>query len=448
MYRRLEYSYIIKRCIMNCNACNNFVRTLLLVMAFVIFVPAVNVSAEEPGSSTRSAYDPAECSEAVVQCIESLETDADGKTISVDVTGRGLTVDNVSSAVKKMFNGNPQLFYIYKSYRAFTKSGTKDIKKLIFTMNMSVSDAKRMRNRLEKELKEIDKYVDMTRMSDEEIALAVHDYIANGTMYDRSFNGSHIYDLYGALVNHKAVCQGYAEAYQYAMRSYGIPTSVVTSDDACHAWNIVKIRGKWYHVDVTWDDPIKGGSATDEPGAVNHDYVLLSTSTLLKKSSRDASRKDFVISKEPGVTYGSMTSKTFENGFWKKSKSAIWYYSGRWYYSSKDSFKLVKYNYKSRSSKTIISSKSTKWPVIGKRNRYYTGSYSYLSEKGNYLYYTTPTKIYRYDMKKGSKKVVAKYSKSSARIYGMKISNGNLYYSVKKAPYGTRIGSLKTIKLK
>ncbi|MEI3504500.1 MAG: transglutaminase domain-containing protein [Anaerovoracaceae bacterium] len=131
----------------------------------------------------------------------------------------------------------------------------------------------------------MDKRVSRSRMSDEEIALAVHDYIAANTMYDRSFSGSHINDLYGALVGHKAVCEGYAQAYQYVMQHYGVHTGIVTSDNACHAWNIVKIRGNWYHVDVTWDDPIKGSSATDEPGAVNHNYFLLSTSTLLKKAA-------------------------------------------------------------------------------------------------------------------------------------------------------------------
>ena len=38
-----------------------------------------------------------------------------------------------------------------------------------------------------------------------------------------------------------------------------------------HIWNLIKIDGKWYHVDVTWDDPIM-----DKPGRVKHDNFLRS----------------------------------------------------------------------------------------------------------------------------------------------------------------------------
>ena len=33
-----------------------------------------------------------------------------------------------------------------------------------------------------------------------------------------------------------------------------------------HIWNVVKINGDWYQVDVTWDDPLieGGGKLTDE----------------------------------------------------------------------------------------------------------------------------------------------------------------------------------------
>ena len=29
-----------------------------------------------------------------------------------------------------------------------------------------------------------------------------------------------------------------------------------TADEIDHAWNLVELDGKWYHLDATWDDPM------------------------------------------------------------------------------------------------------------------------------------------------------------------------------------------------
>lgn len=72
------------------------------------------------------------------------------------------------------------------------------------------------------------------------------------------------YTAYGCLVNGKAVCSGYAEAFNAVMTELRIPTQVV--QNSVHAWNKVKIGGKWYHVDVTWND------------CLNNNQYLLTTS--------------------------------------------------------------------------------------------------------------------------------------------------------------------------
>ena len=90
----------------------------------------------------------------------------------------------------------------------------------------------------------------------------VHDYLVDNVEYDSSHPGT-CYSAYGALVKHKAVCQGYAKAFQYLMDALDIPCILVsgTASDAdgnleSHAWNYVQLSGKWYAVDVTWDDPV------------------------------------------------------------------------------------------------------------------------------------------------------------------------------------------------
>ena len=90
-------------------------------------------------------------------------------------------------------------------------------------------------------------------MSDYEKELYLHDALAERIEY---VDGSNAHSIYGALVEGKAVCEGYAEAFQYLLQQVGIRSFIITgtSRGEGHAWNAVEIGGEFYHVDVTWDD--------------------------------------------------------------------------------------------------------------------------------------------------------------------------------------------------
>lgn len=70
-----------------------------------------------------------------------------------------------------------------------------------------------------------------------------------------------IHSAYGALVEGDAVCDGYSKAYQYILRKMGIESHIATGTGkgGAHAWNLVKLDGKWYYTDVTWDDAEANG---------------------------------------------------------------------------------------------------------------------------------------------------------------------------------------------
>ena len=95
-------------------------------------------------------------------------------------------------------------------------------------------------------------------MSQYDIELYLHDYLVNNVKYVKSVSNAH--NAYGALVNGQAVCEGYARAFQYLLMQAGISSFVVTgqSKGEGHAWNLVKIDGEYYYVDVTWDDQDNG----------------------------------------------------------------------------------------------------------------------------------------------------------------------------------------------
>lgn len=103
-------------------------------------------------------------------------------------------------------------------------------------------------------------------MDDYQKVKYLHDYLATHVTYDNSGNFRH--NLYGALVEKRAVCDGYAFAFQYLLSLVGIDSRVVygSADGVGHAWNAVKMDGEYYHVDVTWD------STADQEEPVTYSY--------------------------------------------------------------------------------------------------------------------------------------------------------------------------------
>ena len=74
---------------------------------------------------------------------------------------------------------------------------------------------------------------------------------------------------YGGLVNHTAVCLGYAMTFQLLCDLAEVECITVVgaafNSEEDHAWNMVRLNGKWYCVDVTWDANYREQGATDWP---------------------------------------------------------------------------------------------------------------------------------------------------------------------------------------
>ncbi|WP_067934466.1 transglutaminase domain-containing protein [Alicyclobacillus kakegawensis] len=104
---------------------------------------------------------------------------------------------------------------------------------------------------------------------------AIHDWIVQHVQYDV---GGTRYTAYDALASGKAVCQGYALLAYRMLTDAGIPTRIITGTaDGSHMWNEVKLHGRWYQLDVTWDDPLG-----DRPKDVSYAYFNLTDAQLAK----------------------------------------------------------------------------------------------------------------------------------------------------------------------
>ncbi len=88
----------------------------------------------------------------------------------------------------------------------------------------------------------------------------VHDAIACHTSYDYDYDSAFDSSAIGSLVEDKVVCEGYSEGFKLICDRMDIPCVCVfgdfdESENIGHMWNYVQMDdGKWYGVDVTWDD--------------------------------------------------------------------------------------------------------------------------------------------------------------------------------------------------
>lgn len=210
----------------------------------------------------------------------------------------------------RVVNDHPALFYCESGYSfSYNSQNVITTLKPKYNSLSGSSYQTAFQNAVQKALAQVN-----NSMSDLEKALVLHDYLAVncrynwyvgaylGTpTYDKNKVDRKVYNAYGALVQGDPVCQGYALAYKHLLDLCNIPAVVVTSDAINHAWNLVQIGGEWYHVDITWDDPVP-----DRPGKSYHDNFLRSDSGITAEGHRGW--------QDDGYTYPACTDTRYESG--------------------------------------------------------------------------------------------------------------------------------------
>ena len=106
--------------------------------------------------------------------------------------------------------------------------------------------------------------------------LFIHDFIVENVHYDK-LKKEYSHEIIGALGNGVAVCEGMAKAVKALCDKLGIWCIIALSENNPakgikyrHAWNVMRIDGKYYHFDATFDNTLS------KNGLIRHDYVNLS----------------------------------------------------------------------------------------------------------------------------------------------------------------------------
>lgn len=214
-------------------------------------------------------------------------------------------------------------------------------------------------------------------LTEAEIALLIHDRLAMICTYDRKMQNINKFDIYGALVDGLAVCEGYTKSYTYLLAKMGIKSEFCASKDLAHAWNIIYIDGKPYHADVTWDDI--GVVA----GEVYHDNFLLSTDALYKGGS------EFFVNAHNADDYSKAPQDTtYDNYFWHESYTEIQLIDGELYYLNGKEDTI--YRHTGATPEKLFKGKA-RW------NKYWN-CYGRLSGDGEDLFFSTNEAVYFLDL--------------------------------------------------
>ncbi|HHW31990.1 MAG TPA: hypothetical protein GXX20_10025 [Clostridiaceae bacterium] len=231
----------------------------------------------------------------------------------------GLTSDGIFSLINKIVLETPEILY----YDSCTYSSNGILE---FRYSKDKETALSHLEILEQRVDDIIRETIKPDMTDYEKELAIHDYIINNARYDTAyFNKKNIspesYSAYGILVLGKGVCEGYSEAMKLIMDRLGIECIIVTgkSRNQNHAWNIINIEGNYYHLDLTWDDPV----TNDGSDELTYDYFNVTDLELSKDHSWDKDQYPPCTSvKHNYYYYNGLVVDNYED-FYTRIKTAL-----------------------------------------------------------------------------------------------------------------------------
>lgn len=136
---------------------------------------------------------------------------------------------------------------------------------------------------------------------DFEKSLALFDYIVLNTQYDYSAaqnikENPRASTIEGVFLDGKAICSGYAKAYQYLLKLAGIDALYVYGDAAVedkmqsHAWVLQQIENEFYFTDPTWGDSFEDNAGNFS----SHIYFCINQNDISKTHTLEAEKFDFI----------------------------------------------------------------------------------------------------------------------------------------------------------
>ena len=162
----------------------------------------------------------------------------------------------VQSAIDQAMGSDPYLYYIIDGY-AFSYRGSSRAAEV--TVQVEYRETLQQTAYVNKQVKAILQKIITPGMDNHQKIKVIHDWVVLNLKYDNTYSK---YTAYEGLQSGSAVCQGYSLLTYKLLLGAGLPNKIVEGTarpeggvSQSHAWNLVQLDGRWYHLDTTWDDP-------------------------------------------------------------------------------------------------------------------------------------------------------------------------------------------------
>ena len=248
-------------------------------------------------------------------------------------------------------------------------------------------------------------------------ALRLHDYMCANYHYDLTYS-----DYYpGILVTEgSGVCQSYAYLFQYVMLRQGVICYTTESGTMNHAWNILELNGKTYHMDVTWDDPI-----LDDYGLARHRYFLLSDEKIGDEEHQHVGWD---------LTDLVCDDASYENAYMTRADSPVAFRGTIRYYCGWTNEGGALLRFDTVTGVETAAASLGKW-YVSDSSSWYCSVWSGLYDYGSLLYYNTSETIQSYDPETGRTAVVLVPDlNEGSLIYGMTGKGSQITWACQSEP--------------
>ncbi len=194
-----------------------------------------------------------------------------------------VTVDDFWRAYYAVLSDHPEIFWIGTKAQVEESGLTGRVVGYSFEVTVPSEARASMREQLEAEADACIGQIAADASQYQKIKF-VYEYLINTVEYDLSSPDSQ--NIQSALLYKRSVCAGYSKAFQYILNRMGLFCTYITGtivDGGDHGWNMVRIDGNYYYVDVTWGDPVFANQMENtEDGVINYNYLCCTEYDLFK----------------------------------------------------------------------------------------------------------------------------------------------------------------------
>lgn len=326
---------------------------------------------------------------------------------SIDISAYALSLEEAQAVVSRNFLSHPEYFYVGTSC-SYQTTGSGNSKIVTAILPAYLYDKETIADMTVTYNEAVAAIVAgaPTQGNDFDKLLYLHDYFIENYRYDYTYT---IRDAYTFFTQKTGVCQAYMLALIATAGELGIESIPVTSTPMKHAWNLVKLDGEWYHIDITWDDSVSLPSHTSYTYFLQSDIGLATIDKNLTEPHRD------------WQTTAQAESTKYDAAMWRNSSTQMLKLNGIYYCTVPDGA-ADRYALYGGSDPAVQEKKATINAIwrTGNSDYSYTSCYADLAIWQGLLLYNTSNALYTYNPSTGESRIVALLSVSSnMNVYGI-----------------------------